>query len=92
MTSTRTLNIPSSYCIITSMEGIKNEHLCVGYIIPWEIGQHFPETSTAKLDGGVLSKELFPALYEVLGDTYGPCEDEGGFRLPDFGMRLEIGP
>jgi hypothetical protein len=40
------------------------------------------------VDGGVISKEMFPDLYEAIAGTFGESREHGTFQLPDLRVRV----
>ena len=61
----------------------------VGMIMPWA-GCYVPQGWMA-CDGAMLPQVQFPALYAVIGNSYGGSPAGCTFAVPDFRGRVPIG-
>lgn len=61
----------------------------VGTILPWAGAGAVP-TGFLACDGSTASQATYPALYAVLGTTWG-SDSGGNFTLPDFRRRVPMG-
>lgn len=70
---------------IGSIFQMYGKELASGYITTVHVIK--TDSGFERLEGGFLSKERFPKLFEVIGNSYGG--EEGRFRLPDLRANVQ---